>query len=127
MRYTNGTGTHTDRHEETAPLAKADTGIKRAIGISIFLLTFLVVGLAYAAVANAATATATPAQRTCAAFATWDHKRTTANLNTMMTVSESAPWKYTGEDAAGLYSDVRSGAAAKYVTEDVKYFGEDCS
>jgi hypothetical protein len=74
----------------------------------------------------ASATTATPTTRTCAAFVKWDHARTTANLNSMMTVSETAPWKYVGEDAAGLYSDVRGKAAAKYVTADIKFFGEDC-
>jgi hypothetical protein len=76
--------------------------------------------------ASATTATpATPATKTCAAFKTWNVHRTTANLNTMMTDSEAAPWKYVGEDAASLYADVRSNAT-KYVAKDVVYFGQDC-
>ena len=36
----------------------------------------------------------------------------------MLTDSENAPYKYIGEDAIGLYKDVRSGAAASYVAKD---------
>jgi hypothetical protein len=94
--------------------------------VAVFAAPAIVVaGILANGTAHASVAAQTPAQRTCAAFSTWDHKRTTANLNAMLTVSESAPWKYVGEDAAGLYTDVRSGKTG-YIAEDVKYFGEDC-
>lgn len=76
--------------------------------------------------AHAATASATPAQKTCAAFKVWDHQRTTAHLDAMMTDSFTTPWKYVGDDASGLYADVRA-SAAKYVASDIKYMAEDCS
>ncbi len=64
--------------------------------------------------------------RTCAAYAAWAKHPSTARLNAMLTDSENAPYKYIGEDAIGLYKDVRSGAAASYVAKDEKYFAEDC-
>jgi hypothetical protein len=74
----------------------------------------------------------TPAARTCAAFRVWDAHRTVRNLDVTMTASESVPWTrsgasaYIADDAYGLYGDVRSGAKAHYIAQDVKYFSEDC-
>jgi hypothetical protein len=72
--------------------------------------------------ANASTASATA--KTCAAFARWDHHRTTANLNAMLTASELAPWVLVGTDAVVVYTDVRS---KQNVTDDVKSFRTDCA
>lgn len=63
---------------------------------------------------------------TCDAYAAWLAHPTTQNLDHMMTVSEKAPWKYAGQNAAGLYSDIRSGAKRKYVLSDERYFNRDC-
>jgi disulfide bond formation protein DsbB len=94
--------------------------------LAILALPVIAVGLVIGATTASAT-TATPTAKTCAAFAKWDHARTTGNLDAMLTASMAAPWRYVGEDAAGLYSDVRDGAAgAKYVVKDVTYFAEDC-
>lgn len=73
-----------------------------------------------------AQAATTPAARTCAAYRTWVAHPSTGRLNTMLTDSETAPWKYVGEDAVGLYKDVRRGAAASYITKDKAYFAKDC-
>lgn len=66
------------------------------------------------------------AVKTCAAYRAYLAHPTTVRLNAIMVVSFSTPWKYVGEDATGLYSDVRSHAAAKYIAKDKKYFTEDC-
>lgn len=76
---------------------------------------------------SASVTPASAASRTCAAFRAWDAHRTSAHLDALMTDSESVPWKYIGEDASGLYSDVRSGAKAKYIVSDIRYFESDCA
>ena len=73
-----------------------------------------------------AQASETPAQRTCAAYTAYVHHPSTGRLDTMLTDSENTPYKYIGEDAVGLYKDVRSGAAASYITKDKGYFSKDC-
>lgn len=65
-------------------------------------------------------------KETCTAEQAWVHHPTTANLDTMAADSFSAPWRFVGDDAWGLYSDVRSGAPGKYIKADEKYFGQDC-
>jgi hypothetical protein len=64
--------------------------------------------------------------KTCAAFSSWEQHPTTDNLDTLMADSFHVPWRYLGNDAAGLYTDVRSGAPAKYIANDKKYLHEDC-
>ena len=65
-------------------------------------------------------------QRTCAAYQAYVRHPSTGRLDAMLTDSENAPYKYVGEDAIGLYKDVRSGAAASYITKDKGYFSKDC-
>jgi hypothetical protein len=81
--------------------------------------------------AHASTAAQPQAQRTCTAFANWEAHRTTANIDAMMADTFGGSWtgtsKYIVSDAASLYGDVRSNAAAKYVTNDIKYMASDCS
>lgn len=74
--------------------------------------------------ANASTAV-NWSQRTCAAERAWVKHPATARLNTMLTDSENAPWKYIGEDAVGLYRDVRGGKTT-YIAKDEAYFAKDC-
>ena len=62
-------------------------------------------------------------QRTCSAFATWQRHPTSGNLDAIMADSFRVTWKYVGEDAADLYSDVRAG---KDDSTAVQYFFEDC-
>jgi hypothetical protein len=69
---------------------------------------------------------ASAVSKTCAAFKTWEHSKTNAHLDAMMADSFAAPWKYVGQDAAGLYSDIRGKAKSSYVNSDLKYFREDC-
>lgn len=86
-----------------------------------------VLAVAAQTMASAAPAAVSPAQRTCSAFQTWEHSKTTAHLDAMVVDSFTAPWRYVGEDAAHLYSDVRGGrASAKYLPSDIHYFAEDC-
>jgi hypothetical protein len=92
------------------------------------LLTATAAATLTAAPALASTAPLAPAAvKTCAAYRAWLAHPTTVRLNAMMNASEAAPWKYVGEDATGLYSDVRSQAKAKYIAADKKYFTEDCA
>jgi hypothetical protein len=71
-------------------------------------------------------------QRTCAAFAAWERHGTTGSLETVAADSFHVSWRGTGSryglgsDVWGLVADVRSGAAAKYVTEDERYISKDC-
>lgn len=67
----------------------------------------------------------TPAARTCAAFRTWDHKRTAANLNTLMADSITAPWMPLGTDVVILFMDVRDHDTID-TRDDVTALGEDC-
>lgn len=79
----------------------------RAIGFAIvaFVVTFIVMQLAQGAFAS--TTSVSPAQRTCQAFKAWDHHRTVANLDRLMTASERAPWHNLGLDVSVVYFDVR--------------------
>jgi len=77
-------------------------------------ITALAAGVAFAGIAgaslagNAANATGlSPTARTCAAFATWNHSKTAAHLNTLMADSIAAPWHVLGTDVVVLYTDVR--------------------
>jgi hypothetical protein len=94
---------------------------------------FVLVAASFTTAFTAGTIAASPASasvnwtaRTCAAEQAYVDRPTTANLDAMMTDSLHAPWRYVGNDAAGLYSDVRSGSV-KYVASDERYFSEDCS
>ena len=65
-------------------------------------------------------------QRTCAAERAYVQHPTTARLDVMAADSFHVPWRYVGQDAWGLYSDVRSGST-KYVSKDESYFASDCA
>ena len=60
--------------------------------------------------------------RTCSAFAAWQHKPTTANLDRLVTDSFHVPARYLGQDIASLYSAVLNHGdrdlAGQYVYED---------
>jgi ElaB/YqjD/DUF883 family membrane-anchored ribosome-binding protein len=76
--------------------------------------------------ANATTVahhTVTAAGRTCSAFRTWTHHRTTANIDRVMAYSVSAPWQPIGVAAVVLYTDVKS---AENITADVKDMAAAC-
>jgi hypothetical protein len=94
-------------------------------------LTVLATVLAAFLIPGTANASVTSQAKVCAAFAAWEKHRTTANINAVVADTLAMAWsgsaRYVGEDAAGLYGDVRGGAAAKYVTSDVKYMTEDCA
>jgi hypothetical protein len=64
--------------------------------------------------------------RTCSAAKAWEGHRTTARFNTMVIDSLSAPAKYLGSDVLELAADVRGGAAAKYIKQDIAYVNDDC-
>jgi predicted component of type VI protein secretion system len=64
-------------------------------------------------------------QRTCAAFTAWDRHRTAAGLDTLTADSFRVPWKYLGEDVAGLYRDVRSGKTSR-LGDDATWVNQDC-
>ena len=74
---------------------------------------------------KAADASVSWTARTCAAEQLYVKHPATVNLDTMVTDSFHVPWKYVGEDASGLYADVRGGKT-KYISKDEKYFAEDC-
>jgi hypothetical protein len=63
-------------------------------------------------------------QRTCAAFSTYEHHKSTANLITMLIDSTHVPFKYLGQDVAQLYIDTRTGT--KYADDDRQYAFSDC-
>lgn len=91
-----------------------------------FVVSAVAAGIALHAVpANASTHKTTPAARTCAAFRTWDHHRTTANLDALLTASETAPWVPLGADVVVVYTDVR-GHDTYDLAADVKAIGQDC-
>ena len=94
--------------------------------VGIIAAAAISASLGFAANASAAPASATPTQKTCAAFSTWDGKRTAAHFNTMVINSLAAPAHYLGSDVLELAADVRDGAKAKYINEDIKYVKEDC-
>ena len=60
--------------------------------------------------------------RTCSAFAAWQHKPSTANLDRLVTDSFHVPAKYLGQDIASLYDAVLNHGdrdlAGQYVYED---------
>jgi hypothetical protein len=64
-------------------------------------------------------------QRTCAAYQAYVRHPSTGRLDAMLTDSENAPYKYVGEDAIGLYKDVRAGDTS-YIAKDEGYFTKDC-
>jgi hypothetical protein len=94
--------------------------------VAVGSLAVAIGSLACSVSANAATVTQTPARKACAAFSTWDHSRTTAHLDSMVYYSFTVTDKYLASDIGQLYADVRGGAAAKYITADVRYVSEDC-
>ena len=58
---------------------------------------------------HADAATVSAKSRVCTAAKTWAHHRTTANLNALMTDSESVAWSPLGADVVVFYTDVRGG------------------
>lgn len=80
--------------------------MQQAVAAVVMALTMVT---ASGGAARAAAVRATPAQRTCTAFAAWERHRTTSHLDAMLTASERAPWTPIGADAVVLYTDVRSG------------------
>lgn len=78
-----------------------------------------------AAIAQASPAALTPSQKTCAAFWKWDHARTGASLNVMMTASETAPWQPLGLDVGVVYFDAR-GHNRTDLPGDVAGVASDC-
>jgi hypothetical protein len=109
-----------------APYCRSLVKFKRVIGWSIVALAVaLVVGYPLFILQVAANASVTPAAKTCAAFTKWDHARTAANLNAMLTDSEAAPWALLGTDAVVLYTDVRDHDTTD-AKDDILYFGQDC-
>jgi hypothetical protein len=86
-------------------------------------------GTAHAAAVPAPTAQMT---RTCQAYAAWYYHRTTANADAMVAGTFTGTWTSTGaryilRDVTQLYTDIRGGAALKYVNEDITYTGTDCN
>jgi hypothetical protein len=125
-------GVHVPDPFTRAPQAKPRVLQKRGLGIAIFALSAVAAGIAALIILPGnAQASATPAARTCSAFATWEKHPATANIDAMMADTFTMTWsgdsKYVGSDAASLYGDWRSGAKAKYVNDDVKYMREDCA
>jgi hypothetical protein len=93
---------------------------------------FLLVAASFTTTFTAGTLTAPPASasvswtaRTCAAEQAYAAHPTVANLDAMAADSFHVSWRYVGQDAWGLYSDVRSGSV-KYVKADERYFRQDC-
>lgn len=68
---------------------------------------------------------ATPAVRTCKAFARWDGYPSAANLNALMSDSIRAPWHPLGVDVVVLFTDVRDGDRYD-LPADVKAIAADC-
>lgn len=90
-----------------------------------FVLVAASLTAAFTAGTSPASASVNWTARTCAAEQAWVKHPSTANLDVMAEDSFRAPWRYVGDDAWGLYSDVRSGSA-KYVKADIGYFRQDC-
>ena len=65
--------------------------------------------------------------RTCAAERAWAARPSYGRLVVVLADSVHVPWRYVGQDAAGLYGDVRSKAPAKYLLADERYFAADCN
>ena len=70
---------------------------------------------------------ATAVQATCRDFSQWEAHRTSVNLDAMLAASLHAPWRSLAWDVTGLYSDVRSGAAARWITAGIRYVTVDCA
>jgi hypothetical protein len=127
-------GVHVPDPFTRAPQAKPRVLQKRGLGIAIFALSAVAAGIAALIfLPGNAQASATPAARTCSAFAAWEKHPATANIDAMMADTfagagwTASPGKYVIGDAASLYGDWRSGAASKYVNNDVKYMRADCA
>ena len=65
--------------------------------------------------------------RTCAAVTLWSGHRTSPYLYELMADSFRVPWKYLAGDVDQLYNDVRRGASAHHVSQDIAYLREDCA
>lgn len=96
--------------------------ISRAVAIAAAVP---VLAVAAQTVASAAPASVSPAQRTCSAVRTWDHHKTTKNLDAMMATSVTAPWHPLGLDVVVLYTDVKEGDHLDQ-RADIQALGQDC-
>jgi len=92
--------------------------------LALFAPALAVVFLAHL-FGSANAATLTPKAATCAAFAQWNHHRTTANLDRMVTASLPAPWHNLGNDVNVVYADVRGGNHTD-LAGDVTGIASDC-
>lgn len=130
MKHSNGRvkflpARRVGRHSK-APFCRSYGKLKRVIGIAIFVLGATVATVLFGVLSGmAANASVTPAARTCAAFKAWDHARTGANLNALMTASEAAPWALYGTDTVVLYTDVRDRDAID-TQSDIRDLRADC-
>src|ERR1700760_3474225 len=67
-------------------------------------------------------------QKTCGAFAVYEHHQTTGNLDALVADSLRLPHGYLAADVAGLLADsVTAKPKAKYITKDVRYVAGDCA
>lgn len=104
---------------------------------AVALAVTLAVGIGEAVPAHAATVTTVPAPtaqmvKACEAYRAFYYSRTAAHLDAMIAATFTGAWSSTGakyiiRDDTQYYTDVRTGAAAKYIGEDQLYFGEDCN
>ena len=107
--------------------------VRDAIALAAFvaivgaLAVILAAGRAHAATVTH-TSGPTPAQSACTAFARWQHHETTANLGRLVIASARLPKSYLKADVFQLAADASSPSpkAAKYVTGDARYVGQDC-
>jgi hypothetical protein len=77
--------------------------------------------------AHAATAPASWTQRTCSAFATWQHKPTTGNLDALVLASLHLPRGYLAADVGQLYANAATAKPkATYISDAAQYLYEDC-
>ena len=110
-------------------ITRANVIAHYVIRLAVFaLVTAMVAMLAMVTTgqyANAAVRTASPSQRACQAFTTWERHPTRHNLEVLVTGSFTVPGKYLGADIAQLYADIEAGSA-KYVSDDKQYVYEDC-
>ena len=110
--------------------------ISRALA-AVALALALIAGVGEMLPAHAATTTTVPAPtaqmvKACEAYRVFYYSRTAAHLDAMISATFTGAWSSTGakyiiRDDTQYYTDVRTGAAAKYIAEDQLYLGEDCN